>query len=139
MPKIEAETATGPQAFDAPKGKKLVLAIEDSGIDILHRCGGNAKCTTCHSGGSPPQGLNLSSATSFGLLVNVNSNELPSMKRIKPNDVPNSYLVHKVEGTQGSVGGSGSKMPLGCSGSTCLTSTQINDIKAWINAGAPPP
>ncbi|HYO91427.1 MAG TPA: 2Fe-2S iron-sulfur cluster-binding protein, partial [Pyrinomonadaceae bacterium] len=26
---------------------KLVLAIEDAGIDILHRCGGNAKCTTC--------------------------------------------------------------------------------------------
>ena len=47
MPKIEAETATGPQAFDAPQGKKLVLAIEDSGIDILHRCGGNARCTTC--------------------------------------------------------------------------------------------
>jgi ferredoxin len=47
MPKIDAETATGPQAFDAPQGKKLVLAIEDSGIDILHRCGGNAKCTTC--------------------------------------------------------------------------------------------
>ena len=47
MPKIEAETATGLQAFDAPLGKKLVLAIEDSGIDILHRCGGNARCTTC--------------------------------------------------------------------------------------------
>jgi ferredoxin len=47
MPKIDAETATGPQAFDAPQGKKLVLAIEDSGIDILHRCGGNARCTTC--------------------------------------------------------------------------------------------
>ena len=36
MPKIEAETATGLQAFQA-----------DEGIDILHRCGGNAKCTTC--------------------------------------------------------------------------------------------
>ena len=47
MPKIEAETATGLQAFDAPQGKKLVLAIEDAGIDILHRCGGNARCTTC--------------------------------------------------------------------------------------------
>ena len=47
MPKIEAETATGLQAFEAPKGKKLVLAIEDAGIDILHRCGGNARCTTC--------------------------------------------------------------------------------------------
>jgi ferredoxin len=47
MPKIEAETATGTQAFEAAEGRKLVLAIEDAGIDILHRCGGNAKCTTC--------------------------------------------------------------------------------------------
>lgn len=47
MPKIEAETATGTQTFEAPEGKKLVLAIEDAGIDILHRCGGNARCTTC--------------------------------------------------------------------------------------------
>jgi ferredoxin len=47
MPKIEAETATGVQAFEAEEGRKLVLAIEDAGIDILHRCGGNAKCTTC--------------------------------------------------------------------------------------------
>jgi ferredoxin len=47
MPKIEAETATGTEAFDAVEGRKLVLAIEDAGIDILHRCGGNAKCTTC--------------------------------------------------------------------------------------------
>ena len=47
MPRIEAETATGRQTFEAEAGKKLVLAIEDAGIDILHRCGGNARCTTC--------------------------------------------------------------------------------------------
>ena len=47
MPKIEAETATGTQIIEAPQGKKLVLVIEDAGIDILHRCGGNARCTTC--------------------------------------------------------------------------------------------
>jgi ferredoxin len=47
MPRIEAETASGAQAFEAEAGKKLVLAIEDAGIDILHRCGGNARCTTC--------------------------------------------------------------------------------------------
>lgn len=40
-------TAEGEKTFEAPEGKKLVLAIEDAGIDILHRCGGNAKCTTC--------------------------------------------------------------------------------------------
>jgi len=29
-------------------GKRLVLAIEeDLGVDILHKCGGNAMCTTC--------------------------------------------------------------------------------------------
>ncbi len=31
----------------APEGQRLVLAIMDAGVDILHRCGGNARCTTC--------------------------------------------------------------------------------------------
>ena len=47
MPKIEAETANGVIETEAPTGKKLVLVIEDAGVDILHRCGGNARCTTC--------------------------------------------------------------------------------------------
>ncbi len=47
MPRIEAETAEGLKAFDAERGRKLVLTIEDAGVDILHRCGGNARCTTC--------------------------------------------------------------------------------------------
>lgn len=47
MPHIIADTANGTVEFDAGAGKKLVLAIEDNGIDILHRCGGNARCTTC--------------------------------------------------------------------------------------------
>src|SRR5262245_61186031 len=47
MPKIQAEIATGAIETEAPAGKKLVLAIEDAGVDMLHRCGGNARCTTC--------------------------------------------------------------------------------------------
>jgi len=47
MPNIEATTASGTLTIDAPQGKKLVLVLEDAGIDILHRCGGNARCTTC--------------------------------------------------------------------------------------------
>ena len=35
-------TVDGEKAFEVDAGKKLVLAIEDAGIDILHRCGGNA-------------------------------------------------------------------------------------------------
>ena len=31
-----------------PEAKRLVLALEqDAGIDQLHACGGNARCTTC--------------------------------------------------------------------------------------------
>ena len=39
--------AVGIKAFDAEPGTRLVLALEDAGIDVLHRCGGNARCTTC--------------------------------------------------------------------------------------------
>jgi ferredoxin len=44
MPMVTVE---GEKSFEAETGKKLVLAIEDAGIDIMHRCGGNARCTTC--------------------------------------------------------------------------------------------
>jgi len=47
MPHIIAETANGTVEFDAEAGTKLTLALEDNGVDIMHRCGGNARCTTC--------------------------------------------------------------------------------------------
>ena len=45
MPKLTVE---GFGTFEIEDGKRLVLAIEqDAGVDILHACGGNARCTTC--------------------------------------------------------------------------------------------
>jgi ferredoxin len=41
-------TVDGYGTFDVSDGKRLVLAIEqDAHVDILHACGGNARCTTC--------------------------------------------------------------------------------------------
>lgn len=37
----------GYEPFEAAAGTKLVKAIENAGIDISHRCGGEARCTTC--------------------------------------------------------------------------------------------
>ena len=34
--------------FEIPEGAKLAKALEESGVDISHRCGGKAKCTTCN-------------------------------------------------------------------------------------------
>ncbi len=45
MPKL---TVQGYGTCDVPEDKRLVLAIEqDAKVDILHACGGNARCTTC--------------------------------------------------------------------------------------------
>jgi ferredoxin len=45
MPKLTVE---GFETVDVPTGKRLVLAIEqNAGVDVLHACGGNARCTTC--------------------------------------------------------------------------------------------
>jgi ferredoxin len=45
MPTLTVEGFT---PVDVESGKRLVLAIEqDAGVDILHACGGNARCTTC--------------------------------------------------------------------------------------------
>jgi len=45
MPKLTVENVG---EFEVASGKRLVLALtEDAGIDQLHACGGNARCTTC--------------------------------------------------------------------------------------------
>ena len=45
MPRLTVE---GVGEFEVPQGKRLVLALEDeAGVDQLHSCGGNARCTTC--------------------------------------------------------------------------------------------
>src|SRR5690242_10346356 len=44
MPRLTVE---GSGTYDVAAGKRLVLAIEEAGVDILHACGGNARCTTC--------------------------------------------------------------------------------------------
>lgn len=43
MPKL---TVAG-KTVEVAKGKRLVLAIEEAGVEIGHRCGGQARCTTC--------------------------------------------------------------------------------------------
>lgn len=55
MPKVTVE---GYGDYDVPASQKLVLALEDSGVHVAHRCGGNARCTTCRvevlAGDVPP-------------------------------------------------------------------------------------
>ena len=44
MPQLTIE---GYGEHEVKKGRRLVNAIEEAGVDIGHRCGGKARCTTC--------------------------------------------------------------------------------------------
>ena len=45
MPKLTVDSVG---TFEVPENKRLVNAlIDEAGIDQLHACGGNARCTTC--------------------------------------------------------------------------------------------
>ncbi|MEP7311710.1 MAG: TIGR03118 family protein [Pseudomonadota bacterium] len=92
------------------------------------------KCSGCHNGVGTilPGVMNLSStATSFAALVNVASIEVPALMRVKPGDPNNSYIVHKLEGTQTQ----GARMPLV---GGFLDQPTIDTVRAWIQAGAAP-
>ena len=47
MINVPTVTMEGIGQTTCDEGRRLVLAIMESGVDILHRCGGNARCATC--------------------------------------------------------------------------------------------
>jgi len=87
-----------------------------------------ATSAACHQAPGQ-QGLILSAGQSYALLVNVNSTEVPALKRVRPSKIDSSYVVNKLDGTQTV----GDRMPPGGS----LSAAGIQLIKRWITAGAP--
>lgn len=87
-------------------------------------------CTQCHAGASAPLGFSLEAGVSYGNLVNTPSVEIPELMRVRPGQPDSSYIVWKVEGRAGIVGG---RMPLGLSP---LATEEIAAIRQWIADGA---
>lgn len=94
----------------------------------------NCALSGCHAGSSPQENMNLSAGQAFANIVNVPSNQVPDLMRVRPGEPDSSYLVFKVEGTAESVGGLDTQMPLG---GTPLPDSLIATIRAWIADGAP--
>jgi hypothetical protein len=89
-------------------------------------------CTACHIGATAPQGLRLDAANSYALLVNVASHEVPGTPRVNPGNPDASYIVQKLQGNNAV----GARMPFG---GPYLSQAQIDLVRGWIAAGAPPP
>lgn len=89
-------------------------------------------CSGCHAGGgqSLPGIMNLASAdASYASLVDVNSISVPELSRVASADADQSFLIHKLEGSQSA----GSRMPFR---GRALESETISVIRQWISNGA---
>lgn len=88
--------------------------------------------TGCHTGSSPQANLNLSAGQAYNSLVDVNSVQIPSRKRVAPGNSAGSYLIDKLKGSNMAAGTS--QMPFG---GTPLSDATIDSIAKWIDSGAP--
>ncbi|HEV7215333.1 MAG TPA: hypothetical protein VGP33_09435, partial [Chloroflexota bacterium] len=84
-------------------------------------------CAGCHP---PNQGMDLTTGHVYANIVNIQSNEVPSLLRIKPGDATNSYLYQKVTLTRPKVG---VRMP---KDGQPLTADEITTLRVWIEQGA---
>jgi hypothetical protein len=89
-------------------------------------------CSTCHTGiGTvPPGALNMNLGHTYATLVGVPSGEQATVKFVAPGDPTNSYVIQKLEGVSTI---SGVRMP---AGGPYLSQATINQVAAWISAGA---
>jgi hypothetical protein len=118
-------TVTVANEEDDPPPDAMTLAEIQS--DVF-----SPRCAVCHTGtgNELPFSMNLSNAeASFEALVNVPSEQVSTLLRVHPGNPDDSYLIHKLEGTQDV----GDRMP---QGGPFLDQSVIEDIRGWIADGA---
>ena len=96
--------------------------------EIFERKGCTA--SQCHGSGAGQAGLNLSSGSSYADLVNVTSSQDAAYTLVVPDSADVSLLYLKVLPNPPV----GSQMPVGM---TALDTIDVNNIRNWIDTGAP--
>ena len=84
----------------------------------------------CHDTLGQQSQMVLTAGRAYAQTVNVNSVEMPQLRRIQPNDPANSYLYRKITGA----GITGERMPLQL---PPLSDEKIRLVRDWIRRGAP--
>jgi len=83
----------------------------------------------CHGGAAAQQGLRLDAGFAYANLINVASPRDASQVRVIPGNPDDSFIIHKLEGTQTL----GDRMP---DGGPYLQQSTIDVIRLWIANGA---
>jgi len=126
----DAKIGVLPSIAPPPPGVPVSLSKDVQPIFAAAKCAQSG----CHAPLAPQVNLILDNAADSDLfLVNIASMEAPSLKRVVPFDSGRSYLMNKLLGTDSSVGGPGTRMPLGL---PALPNSDIQIIRDWIDQGA---
>jgi hypothetical protein len=134
----QAEDALGNVGVSAPVGVTVDndgAAAEAMTLEEIQAQVFTPRCALCHTGGGTelPFTMNLSTIeASFDHLVSEPSEQVPELLRVRPNNPDDSYLIHKLEGTQAV----GDRMP---QGGPFLDQETIQGIRGWIAEGAAGP
>jgi hypothetical protein len=132
-PECPAEAQTSEPPLRSSTGPSFAATVAE--ILDMH-------CTeSCHEpdgilgglGGFDEVQMSLALADSYATLTENRSTELPTMWLVG-STLEDSYLWHKLSGTQEQVCGDGAQMPI----TGELNSEQVGAIRAWIEGGASP-
>jgi hypothetical protein len=115
-----------PPSTPPPPGAPLAPTLASIQANVF-----SVQCAVpgCHGGSSAQQGMQLDPGFAFGNLVCVRLPRDPSQIRVIPFDPDNSFIIHKLEGTQNI----GDRMP---DGGPYLDQPTIDVIRQWIANGA---
>lgn len=92
-------------------------------------------CVSCHAPGGDADGILDLSGDAFTNIAGVAPMGAPATVLIEAGDPDSSYLVAKLRGTQGELGGGGSPMPFG---QDPLPPDDLATIVDWVSDGAQP-
>ena len=110
----------GPEDMDTLPGTNMRATLTSIQNELFTK---SCALSGCHGGSQQPS---LVAGQSYGNLVNVNSFGNSSLKRVKPFESENSYLIRKLRGDGTSVMPPSGKLPV----------TVIDSVVAWIDKGA---
>jgi hypothetical protein len=88
-------------------------------------------CRDCHAVTAPSKGLSLTLDTAYDDMVGVPALQRSDLLLVDPGDPDGSYLIIKLEGTSEMIG---RQMPRG---RAARPQSEIDVVRAWIEAGAP--
>jgi hypothetical protein len=141
LPSVQPEDPGGCQAYVPPSTFSPTSPTVTFSADVMPIVLRSCAFASCHGSESGPTGgmyLGADEEATYENIVNVPSNDVPTMMRVKPGDPANSFLQHKIDGDACTVAAcSATCAELMPQGQDLMAVNDRLTVRAWIAQGAP--